>query len=201
MQVNILLLDRDGTLIEDKHYLSDPEGVALLPDVGTTLARLGQKGWGFFVLSNQSGVGRGYFSENSVEVCMQKMQDLLEPFGVKISGTIYCPHSPEDNCNCRKPNTGMWEKLAQDYNLHSKQCVMVGDKLEDLQLATNADLFGRVLVATGKGLACAQKLGLSLQEGEQHKLFQLADCPLPSAYTRSFAGLESSLTALLEGKI
>ncbi|MFQ9866240.1 MAG: HAD-IIIA family hydrolase [Bilophila wadsworthia] len=79
-----VLLDRDGTLIEDKHYLSEPSGVALLPGVGPALSRLVQAGHRLFLVSNQSGVGRGYFTEQAVVACQKRLEELLEPYGVAL---------------------------------------------------------------------------------------------------------------------
>lgn len=98
-----VLLDRDGTLIEDKHYLSEPSGVALLPGVGPALSRLVQAGHRLFLVSNQSGVGRGYFTEQAVVACQKRLEELLEPYGVAFTDAVWCPHAPEESCFCRKP--------------------------------------------------------------------------------------------------
>ena len=86
-----VLLDRDGTLIEDKHYLSEPSGVALLPGVGPALSRLVQAGHRLFLVSNQSGVGRGYFTEQAVVACQKRLEELLEPYGVAFTDAVWCP--------------------------------------------------------------------------------------------------------------
>ena len=114
-----VLLDRDGTLIEDKHYLSEPSGVALLPGVGPALSRLVQAGHRLFLVSNQSGVGRGYFTEQAVVACQKRLEELLEPYGVAFTDAVWCPHAPEESCFCRKPLPGMFDELRDRHGLRN----------------------------------------------------------------------------------
>lgn len=127
-----VLLDRDGTLIEDKHYLSEPSGVALLPGVGPALSRLVQAGHRLFLVSNQSGVGRGYFTEQAVVACQKRLEELLEPYGVAFTDAVWCPHAPEESCFCRKPLPGMFGELRARHGLLPETTFMIGDKLDDL---------------------------------------------------------------------
>ena len=158
--VTTLLLDRDGTVIKDKHYLADPEGVELLPGVGEALGLLAQRGVRFFLVSNQSGVGRGYFPLESVLACNNRLAELLQPYGLHFSGMQFCPHAPEENCACRKPGTGMWDALRIRHKLAPESTLMVGDKPEDMAFAARAGLAGRILVLSGKGRDTMEKLGL-----------------------------------------
>ena len=135
-----VLLDRDGTLIEDKHYLSEPSGVALLPGVGPALSRLVQAGHRLFLVSNQSGVGRGYFTEQAVVACQKWLEELLEPYGVAFTDAVWCPHAPEESCFCRKPLPGMFDELRARHGLLPETTFMIGDKLDDLEFAVNAGL-------------------------------------------------------------
>ena len=105
--VRAVLLDRDGTLIEDRHYLADPAGVVLLPGVGSALARLARDGRRLFMVSNQSGVGRGYFDEEAVRACQRRLEELLGGCGVRLDDAVWCPHAPEAACSCRKPLPGL----------------------------------------------------------------------------------------------
>lgn len=155
-------LDRDGTLIEDRHYLSNPSGVKLLPGVGSALSRLTLMGCQLFMLSNQSGIGRGYFSEDAVFACQKRLEDLLAPYGVFFTEAVWCPHAPEAQCACRKPRTGLWEVLRERHKLSPKSTIMIGDKLDDLAFAANAEFAAGVLVFTGKGLQEAARLGLDV---------------------------------------
>ena len=160
-----ILFDRDGTLIKDKHYLSDPDGVELLPCVGEALGALAEQGVRLFVVSNQSGVGRGMFPIESVYACNNRLAELLAPFGVVFDDMVFCPHSPEEQCACRKPATGMWEKLRLRHRLSPDGCYMVGDKEEDMLFGTFAGLRGRILVLTGKGATTAEKLRIPIPSG------------------------------------
>ena len=141
-----VLLDRDGTLIEDKHYLSEPSGVALLPGVGPALSRLVQAGHRLFLVSNQSGVGRGYFTEQAVVACQKRR-------------AVWCPHAPEESCFCRKPLPGMFDELRARHGLLPETTFMIGDKLDDLGFAANAGLSAGLLVLSGKGAEHARKAG------------------------------------------
>ena len=154
-----VLLDRDGTLIEDKHYLSEPSGVALLPGVGPALSRLVQAGHRLFLVSNQSGVGRGYFTEQAVVACQKRLEELLEPYGVAFTDAVWCPHAPEESCFCRKPLPGMFDELRARHGLLPETTFMIGDKLDDLGFAANAGLSAGLLVLSGKGAEHARKAG------------------------------------------
>ena len=159
-RIMALLLDRDGTVIADKHYLADPDGVELLPGVGEALGLLSSRGVRLFLVSNQSGVGRGLFPLQSVLECNARLRDLLAPYGVRFTDSVFCPHSPEEHCACRKPGIGMWEELRLRHGLSPETTAMVGDKAEDMAFAAEAGLAGRILVLTGKGAATAVALGL-----------------------------------------
>lgn len=159
-----VLLDRDGTLIEDRHYLSDPAGVSLLPGVGEGLARLAAAGWDLFLVSNQSGIGRGYFTEEAVLACQRRLEELLAPFGVVLKDAVWCPHAPETVCRCRKPAPGLFETLAARHGLAPQRCVMIGDKVDDLGFAAAAGLCAGVLVLSGKGRGHARQAGLPIPD-------------------------------------
>ena len=154
-----ILFDRDGTLIEDRHYLADPAQVTLLPGVVPALRRLLRAGCRLFVVSNQSGVGRGYFSLESAYVCNERLAQLLAAHDVHVTDMLLCPHSPEEGCACRKPRTGMWDALRGRHGLQAAHTAMVGDKCDDVRFGRVAGL-RTVLVLTGHGRDHAAKLGL-----------------------------------------
>ena len=141
MKRRFVLLDRDGTLIVDRHYLSDPEGVELLPGVGTGLRQMRQLGLGLAVITNQSGVGRGYFTWEQAEQVHRRLEQVLAAEQVALDGIYACPHTLEDNCPCRKPGTGLVEKAAGELGFSPQQCFVVGDRPCDVEL-------GRCLGAT-----------------------------------------------------
>ena len=159
--VRDILLDRDGTLIEDRHYLSDPAQITLLPGIAQALCRLVQIGCRLFVVSNQSGVGRGYFSLKSAHDCNMRLAQLLAAHDVHFTDMLLCPHSPEEGCICRKPRTGMWDVLRGRHGLHAAYAAMIGDKRDDVRFGRAAGL-RTVLVLTGKGRGHAAELGLPL---------------------------------------
>lgn len=165
MALRNLLLDRDGTVIEDRHYLSDPEGVTLLPGVGPALGRLSRAGLRLFLVTNQSGIGRGYFTVPDYEACQARLAALLAPYGVTFVDVACCPHAPDEECSCRKPGTGMWDMLQNRHGLVAGETAMVGDKLDDVLFARNAGLAAAILVLTGKGARAAGSIGLSVPAG------------------------------------
>jgi D-glycero-D-manno-heptose 1,7-bisphosphate phosphatase len=163
MKLDAVLFDRDGTVIYDRHYLSDPAGVELIPGTGEALARLGSEGIAAFLVSNQSGIGRGYFPESGWHSCQARLDELLAAFDARLADTRFCPHAPEEDCRCRKPAIGMWESLRDAHGLSAAACAMVGDKPEDLRFGINAGLAAAVLVMSGKGAKSAEKLGLDTE--------------------------------------
>lgn len=150
MAQRCILLDRDGTIIFDKHYLHDPDGVELLPGAAQGLLRMQEMGYSLAVLTNQSGVGRGYYNETSVRACNDRMAELLARHGVILDGVFFCPHTPEDGCDCRKPNSGLMEQAVQALGFDPAESYMIGDKQADMGVgqATGATT---ILVRTGKG--------------------------------------------------
>lgn len=159
-----VLLDRDGTLIEDRHYLCDPNQIVLLPGVIEALTLLNNAKCQLFLVSNQSGVGRGYFPESAVIACQKRLDSLLAFHFLKLRASVWCPHAPEANCLCRKPRPGLWKKLAKEYILNPQTSVMIGDKKEDLDFAVNAGLAAGILLLTGKGTDACRQAGWKIPE-------------------------------------
>ena len=156
-----ILLDRDGTLIIDKHYLHRPQNVELLPDAGDILYHWQTNGIKLFIVTNQSGIGRGYFKKQDYYNVQKRLMELLAQFQVKPIETLFCPHAPEENCNCRKPANGMWNQLQNAYNLKPEETLMIGDKKADILFAKNCGFAFSALVLTGYGKQTAEKLGIS----------------------------------------
>lgn len=149
-------LDRDGTLIVDHPYLSDPEQVELIPGVAEALRKLRQIGLGLVVITNQSGIGRGYFDHEGLDLIHQRMRQLLQEHGLYLDGIYFCPHIPQDQCQCRKPEAGMMELAAQELDFDPRSSFMVGDQASDIELGrrTGATTF---LVRTGYGAQVADE--------------------------------------------
>jgi heptosyltransferase-2 len=160
-----LILDRDGTMIVNKHYLSDPEGVQLEATVLEALTIAKQHGWKIVVISNQSGVARGLFSVEQVERVNARMLQLLAAQGVRIDGVWFCPHHPTEgtvpehsvSCNCRKPGSGMVDEAARTLGFNPRRSVVVGDHLDDYLLGRGIGAQS-LLVRTGHGRATEEDM-------------------------------------------
>src|SRR5689334_23644857 len=151
-----ILLDRDGTINVERKYLSSPEQVELLPEAARGLRLMQSLGFGLVVVTNQSGIGRGYFDEFRLAEIHNRLNDLLQSEGVRLSGIYHCPHTPADNCPCRKPLTGLVESAAKILHFDPQQCVMIGDKPCDIELGQNLQV-NSILVRTGYGADFAQE--------------------------------------------
>jgi D-glycero-D-manno-heptose 1,7-bisphosphate phosphatase len=155
-----IFLDRDGTLIEEEHYLRDPDRVRLVPGIAAPWRVLAENGCRFFLVTNQSGIGRGLFGREDYLRVHSRLQQLLEEQGLPLMDTAFCPHAPAEKCRCRKPAPGMWAELAQKHDLRPSETVMVGDKIADVHFGLTVGCAQTVLVLTGHGRKEAQKLGL-----------------------------------------
>ncbi len=141
-----LLLDRDGTIIKDRHYLSDPDQVQLLPGVCSALLDAQAAGLLLFQVSNQSGLGRGYFSFQDYQAVQSSLRRKLAAYGIAFQAELFCAHSPEANCGCRKPNTSLWDTLSSRFGLQASQTAMIGDKLSDLEFGIRTGLRLNILL-------------------------------------------------------
>lgn len=145
-----ILLDRDGTINYERQYLSHPDEVELLPRSGEGLRMLAQAGYGLVVLTNQSPIGRGMFTEERLAHIHLRLMQLLEKQDVVLDGIYYCPHTPEDHCQCRKPLPGLVWQAARDLGFEPRDCYVIGDKPCDIDLGRNIQA-RTILVRTGYG--------------------------------------------------
>jgi histidinol-phosphate phosphatase family protein len=145
-----VILDRDGTLIVEKHYLHHPDGVEILPGVPEGLALLRQHGYALIVATNQAGVGRGYYSPGEMQAVNERVEALLAEAGVALDAIYCCLHAPDEGCRCRKPAPGMLEQAACERGLSMEASFVVGDKESDILLGKLAGM-QTVLVRTGYG--------------------------------------------------
>jgi histidinol-phosphate phosphatase family protein len=143
-----VFLDRDGTLIVDRGYLRDPEGIEFLPGALEALASFQRTGLALVVVSNQSGVGRGLITAEEAGRVDERFLNLLTKAGIRLDGVYYCPHAPDAGCDCRKPLPGMIITAAKKLSLDLGSSVMVGDKPSDV-LAGQAAGCRAVLFAAG----------------------------------------------------
>lgn len=145
-------LDRDGTLVVERHYLSDPDDLHLVPGAASALEALKRAGYALVVVTNQSGIARGLYTEADYEAVARRFEAVLAEAGVELDGSYHCPHHPDVTgpCACRKPSTGMYLQAALDLDLDPERSWYVGDKTTDVLPAL--ELRGRgVLVRTGYG--------------------------------------------------
>jgi D-glycero-D-manno-heptose 1,7-bisphosphate phosphatase len=145
-----VLLDRDGTINVDHHYLARPEQIELLPEAARGLRHLHTLGFSLAVITNQSAIGRGYFDETRLTQIHLRFTELLAAENVSLDGIFFCPHTPDDDCSCRKPSTGLVEQAAQQLNFDPHNTIVIGDKPCDIELAHNLGVPG-ILVKTGYG--------------------------------------------------
>ncbi len=145
-----VFLDRDGTINEDVGYLSDPEGFVPIDGALEAIALLKGAGFKVVVITNQSGLSRGLIRKENLRAIHERLLKMLEERGVTIDGLYYCPHLPEEGCNCRKPRTGLVERAMSELSIDPKGSYMVGDKVSDIELARNTGMRA-ILVLTGCG--------------------------------------------------
>lgn len=126
-------LDRDGVLNEDRGYLHRPEDFVILPGVEAALARLQRLGYALVVVTNQSGIGRGYYDEAALATLHDILRARLAAAGVTLTAIYHCPHIPADDCDCRKPAPGMIHRAVAEHDLDPAASILVGDKAADLQ--------------------------------------------------------------------
>lgn len=147
-------IDRDGTVIRNAHYLSDPEAVELLPGAAAALRRLQQAGYLLILVSNQSGLARGYFSPADLQAVHRRLEEELAAAGVVLDGYYYCPHGPDDpDCHCRKPAVGMLAQACRDFAIDLGHAVVIGDSACDVQLGHNFALPAVQIQAAGADVA------------------------------------------------
>lgn len=147
----VAFLDRDGTIIVDKHYLSDPGHVELENGAADGMRALAAAGYALVVVSNQSGIGRGLLTREQVEAVNARCDYLLRQQGVVVEGWYLCPHAPEQDCGCRKPAVGLALEAGRDLELDLGRAIVIGDKRSDVELGLALGVTG-ILVATGHGM-------------------------------------------------
>ena len=149
MSKRAVFLDRGGTIIPDRHYLDDPEGVELLPSAAEAIRMLNGSRIPAIVVTNQSGIARGLFDERQLELIHERLAELLSERGAAIDRIYFCPHHPHKgyegerpelkvDCDCRKPKPGMLLNAARDFNIDQSKSWMIGDGENDIKAGQNA---------------------------------------------------------------
>lgn len=158
--MKIIILDRDGVINQDSdNFIKSVDEFIPLPGSIEAIAKLKHAGYKVYVATNQSGIHRGYYDETTLHAMHDKLATLLNAHDAKIDGIEFCPHGPDDHCDCRKPKAGMYLTIAKKAGLSDCSGILViGDSLRDLQAAQSVDA-KPILVRTGKG-------GRTIKKGE-----------------------------------
>jgi len=184
-----VFLDRDGTINTEVDFLSSPDALELIPRAGEAIHELNRLGTKVFVITNQSGIARGFFSEEDLAKVHLRLESLLEPHASRIDKIYYCPHhatlgrAPYNiTCECRKPNSGMLELARREFGVHLDKSFVIGDRRVDMEAGRKAGAT-TILVRTGYGeveeeeclaAGCADLVVGNIYEAVQvikHKLF------------------------------
>jgi len=163
--MKLVILDRDGVINRDSDaYIKSLEEWHPYPGAIQAIARLSRGGWTVAIATNQSGIGRGYYTLDTLQAIHERLVDLVEQAGGKISAIAYCPHRPEEACECRKPRPGMLVEIRQRLGLKATdECWMVGDSLRDIEAGLAAGC-RTALVGTGNGIDTSSGLPPSMSE-------------------------------------
>lgn len=129
-----VFVDRDGTMAKDVHYCSCPEDFELFPNTAKAIKLLNEHGFKVIIITNQSGIARGYFTEETLARIHEKMKMELAKEGARIDAIYYCPHHPDDNCDCRKPKPKLAFQAVNSHQVDLKQSFMIGDLPMDIEL-------------------------------------------------------------------
>lgn len=158
-----VFLDRDGTINEDVNFLSSPEQLVLIDGSAEAIKEANEIGLKVIVCTNQSGIARGYFTEDDLHKIHKRLDELLAEKGAKVDAYYYCPHHPTEGngkykleCECRKPKNGMLKRASQEHNIDLKRSFVIGDRLYDI-LAGKSSGATTILVLTGYGKEAYEK--------------------------------------------
>jgi D-glycero-D-manno-heptose 1,7-bisphosphate phosphatase len=146
----VALIDRDGTIIIDKVYLRDPEGIEFAPGATEGLRLLRDAGFALVLITNQSGIARGYFDAARLEQIHDRLRSMLAAEGLTLAAIYVCPHGPDDGCDCRKPAPGMVKRAMRDLGFGPKEAVLIGDSDADMGAAAAAGVAGVRVASLGK---------------------------------------------------
>lgn len=141
-----IFLDRDGVINLDKAYVSKIEDFEFCEGVFEALTHFQNLGYLLIIVTNQSGIGRGYYTEEDFQKLTAWMRKELLHVKIKIDAVYHCPHAPEANCACRKPQSGMFLRAIEDFDIDVKQSWMIGDKPSDIEAALGAGILNTILL-------------------------------------------------------
>lgn len=146
----VVFLDRDGVINVDKKYIYKIKDFEFVDEVVDVLLYLQSLGYIFFIVTNQSGIGRGYFSLDDYKIFTKFMLDQLDKNGIKIQQVEFCPHTPQEKCECRKPNIKMIHNIQKNFQIDFEKSWFFGDKMSDMKCASNANIKNKILISDAK---------------------------------------------------
>ena len=149
MAIKTIFLDRDGVINKDVHYLNKIENFEFIEGVFDACCHFQALGYKIIVITNQSGIARGYYTKRDFHHLNNWMIDQFKEKGIRILETFYCPHLPESSCECRKPKPGMLISAKEKYNINMSKSWLIGDKESDIHAANNSGIINTVLVKSG----------------------------------------------------
>lgn len=156
--IQLIILDRDGVInFDSKEYIKSPSEWDPIPGSIEAIARLKKNGFRVAIASNQSGITREYFSLETLAAIHSKMNNMLRAVGGEIDVLRFCPHHPNDHCNCRKPQSGMLLDIMATLKIKKENTIMIGDSVKDIYAAINAGCHSAI-VKTGNGTNTSSKL-------------------------------------------
>ena len=164
-----IFLDRDGTLIVETGYLHEPEKVELIPGAGEAVRRLAENGFDLFIVTNQAGIGRGYFTEQQMHATNERVCEEFTNFGVTFQKIYFAPEPPDQPSRNRKPSPQMILDARDEFGIDLTASYMIGDKALDVECGTNAGVKQSILLRTGYGREHESQLG------QAHQPFAVTD--------------------------
>ena len=134
----VVVFDRDGTLVVDRGYMTDPAELEFFPETPDALRLLQKHGFRSVVITNQSAIGRGWLSEQSMDAMNERLTAMMRVQGAAVEGIFWCPHLPGDECSCRKPKPGLLRRAAAEIGFDPSLAYVIGDKRSDIEMGLRA---------------------------------------------------------------
>ncbi len=160
-----MVLDRDGTIVIDRHYLADPDALEFEPGAAVGLRKMAAMGLGLVVITNQSGIARGLFSPSRLEQIHERLKQMVQTAGARLEGIYFCPHGPEDGCDCRKPNLGLMRQASEELGFDMSESIVIGDKESDVEFGRRAGAVTMLVGTRGvPGATAADYVVANLEE-------------------------------------
>jgi D-glycero-D-manno-heptose 1,7-bisphosphate phosphatase len=145
----VVVLDRDGTIVVDRHYLSDPDALEFEPGAEAGLRKMADMGFRLVVITNQSGIARGFFSLSKLEEVHERLRQMLHGIGVQLEGVYFCPHGPAEGCDCRKPGLRLMQQASQELGFQMSESIVIGDKDSDVEFGRRAGATTMLIAKAG----------------------------------------------------